>query len=203
MYFSFGLTLSLVCPALRVYHRSLGHLCRCWTDPCLCRVLLVQLLNSESDVGPLNWNVLVMELTSQGNCKNTRRETRVNHSSSSSLLGAASAASRAFRALDISLAPSFSAPSRLPRADRFQSLIDDDEGERRVATHGQGRISTLLSSFQEAGVSSPGHASNPNLRVWARYSTGPVQRQPQHMAMGGGGWRKRADMSWLMLRFER
>lgn len=128
MYFSFGLTLSLVCPALRVYHRSLGHLCRCWTDPCLCRVLLVQLLNSESDVGPLNWNVLVMELTSQGNCKNTRRETRVNHSSSSSLLGAASAASRAFRALDISLAPSFSAPSRLPRADRFQSLMDDDEG---------------------------------------------------------------------------
>lgn len=150
-------------------------------------MLLVQLLNSESDVGPLNWNVLVMELTSHGNCKNTRRETRDNHSSSSSLLGAASAASRAFRALDISLAPSFSAPSRLPSADRFQFLMMTTRGG--VATHGRERISTLLSSFQEAGVSSPGHVSNPNLRVWARYSTGPVQRQPQHMAMGGG-WRR-------------
>ena len=190
MYFSFGLTLSLVCPALRVYHRSLGHLCRCCTVPCLCRVLLVQLLNSESDVGPLNWNVLVMELTSQGNCKNhTRRETRGDHSPSS-LLGASSAASRAFRALDISLAPSFSAPSRLPRADRFQSLMT----MRGRGTHGRGRISTLLSSFQAAAVSSPGHASNPNLRVWVRYSIGPIQWQY------GNGWRWRADMSLLMLR---
>ena len=42
-------------------------------------------------------------------------------------------------------------------------------------THERERISTLLFSFQVAGVSSPGPASNPNLRVWVRYSTGPVK----------------------------
>jgi len=103
--------------------------------------------------------------------------TRNNHSSSS-LLGASSAASRALRALEMSLAPSsFSAPSLLPRAGRFQSPMTIQKEEGEGATHERECILTLWSSFQEVGVSSPGPASGPNSCVWVQYSIGPVQGQ--------------------------
>ena len=52
---------------------------------------------------------------------------------------------------------------------------DDDDNRRGEGTHERERISTLSSSFQEVAVSSPNHASSPNLPVWVQYSTGPVQ----------------------------